>query len=130
MQHIYITGSVLACVCSDSKVSLLDPHRMPCTPLTRKKPQTQSHTQANTHSYKRALIYQWHAHTDAVNVCTFITEHQFLTGSDDCTMRHWDMRYLTHTHTHAHGTHSQHFSTPVCVYEGHNGWVKNIYTYR
>jgi WD40 repeat protein len=44
--------------------------------------------------------------------CSFIDERQFLTGSDDNTVRLWDMRKLG--------------AGPAKVFFGHSTWVKNV----
>jgi WD40 repeat protein len=43
---------------------------------------------------------------------SFIDERQFLTGSDDNTVRLWDMRKLG--------------AGPAKVFFGHSTWVKNV----
>jgi WD40 repeat protein len=42
----------------------------------------------------------------------FIDERQILTGSDDGTVRLWDMRKLS--------------TGPIKVFTGNDGWVKNV----
>lgn len=51
------------------------------------------------------------AHDDSVNVLTFLNSHLFVSGSDDKTIKVWDMRTL---------------GSPVAVLMGHTGWVKNV----
>ena len=50
------------------------------------------------------------AHDGCVNVITFLSPWSFVTGSDDRTLRIWDLRSLT---------------TPTAILSGHTGWVKN-----
>ena len=51
------------------------------------------------------------AHDDCVNCVTFISDRQFATCSDDCTIRLWDPRNL---------------GPPLATLRGHQNWVKNI----
>ena len=50
------------------------------------------------------------AHEDCVNIITFLNPWTFVSGSDDRTVRIWDLRSLT---------------TPTAILSGHTGWVKN-----
>ena len=52
------------------------------------------------------------AHNDGVNVITFLDPCLFATGSDDETIRIWDLRKLS--------------NPPVAILRGHKGWVKNV----
>jgi WD40 repeat protein len=54
------------------------------------------------------------AHDNCANVAKFINDCHFLTGSDDRTVRLWDMRKVT---------------SPLRIFLGHQGWVKNIEQY-
>lgn len=51
-----------------------------------------------------------HSHSDCVNVARFLDEHTLFTGSDDCTVKRWDLRR----------------NACVTTMRGHTGWVKNI----
>ena len=51
------------------------------------------------------------AHSDCINVITFLNPWMFATGSDDHSLRLWDIRNLT---------------TPTTILNKHTGWVKNI----
>lgn len=59
----------------------------------------------------KTVHYQHEAHHDCVNCVTFISERQFATCSDDCTISLWD---------------SRNFKSPLGILWGHQGWVKNI----
>jgi len=50
------------------------------------------------------------AHDDAVNVLRWWGAQEVLTGSDDCTAKHWDLRATRR---------------PLSHFTGHRGWVKN-----
>ncbi len=56
------------------------------------------------------VISEFQAHDDAVNVLRWWGPLEFLTGSDDCTVKHWDVRNTRH---------------PLSHFQGHQGWVKN-----
>lgn len=51
------------------------------------------------------------AHLDCVNCIKFLDDYQFASGSDDNTVKTWDMRYLKY---------------PTRILNGHSNWVKNI----
>ena len=51
------------------------------------------------------------AHSGCVNCIQFLDHKTFVTGSDDNTIRIWDLRKLT---------------APLHILKGHQGWVKNI----
>ena len=52
-----------------------------------------------------------HAHDEAANCVTFLSDFVFITCSDDTTIKVWDLRKL---------------QSSVAVLKGHRGWVKNI----
>ena len=52
------------------------------------------------------------AHHDGVNVVTFLDSSVFATGSDDSTVRIWDIRRFA--------------DKSLGVLKGHKGWVKNV----
>lgn len=52
------------------------------------------------------------AHDDCVNIVSFLNDLNFVTGSDDGTIRLWDLRHLTRK--------------PIGILRGHEGWVKNV----
>lgn len=54
------------------------------------------------------------AHNDCVNIITFLDEFAFATGSDDKTIRLWDIRQCSVG------------KGLISVLKGHKGWVKNV----
>ena len=53
------------------------------------------------------------AHSDCVNVLTFLDDYMFVTGSDDGHIKVWDLRKLS-------------ASSSIAVLKGHTGWIKNV----
>ena len=80
-------GKVLVAACENSCLQLYDPIKY----------------------NRRCEIVQ--AHSGCVNCIQFLDQKKFATGSDDNTIRIWDLRKV---------------NAPLHVLEGHKGWVKNI----